>query len=1326
MVGDADLLFLVFAHRAGLIDSDQLVTACAVRAANSAVRASELLLARGWINEEGRALVERLVEEEGNEPAEPTDSPMPPLTEEKSSPPNISGVCATEIGAHSANAETGMGGTLLGELPTERDDEPASALPPTIRGPGVPLHQRTLSAEGPTAAGTRESDDAGFGHPSDQETVEFTPSTSRPTHRRVKPLLTEEERTRERYTLTRLHAKGGIGQVWVARDTTLGREVALKELRPEGSGNPIAWARFLEEARITGQLEHPGIVPVYELKGQAQDQQPFYTMRFIRGRTLSAAAHEFHEKRAEGKAGPLERAVLLNAFVSVCHAVAYAHSRGVIHRDLKGQNVVLGDFGEVMVLDWGLAKLVNAPAASGAQAAEAPTVEPSPDWLQHDATVQGRVLGTPAYMAPEQAEGRIDAIDQRTDVYGLGAILYEVLSDQRPFLGTDTHDLLRRVREEEPEPLHRIDPSVPRALEAICRRAMAKRQEDRYQSAADLGRDVQRWLADEPVIAYREPATVRLRRWARRHRTAVAAAAALLLTATIALAVSSVLVRRERDEARHQRDVANRQRQIADVQRNEARRQREQARRAVDDMYTQVAEQWLEDRLDPLQRSFLEKALAYYDGFTAEDAADPTVRQEHGRAYLRKADVLRKLGRHREADLSYRNAIDRLDELVRSDPETPEHRFHLASAQAHLAASLAARGKSQEAEAFYRKARDLQRELVKQGPAARYALAVAQTEKGLADLHRVTGRTELAETEAQSAIKHLEPLATARRADVAPRQELAASLDVLGLLLRDRNRPRDAEAAYRKARGLLEPLVAEAPTVPPFRDLLAKVYNSLGLLVREHGNADEAETILRAQVTQEERLAADFPDRPDYRRALARSLKNLAMMIRERGQTREAEQIYRRALVLNERLAADFPAVLIYRRDQARCLANLGELLSRGTRRAEAEKLYRQAQAIYEQLIAEAPDVPDHKNALAGTLVNLGVFLADNGRAPDAESTYGQAAERYADLTARFPDNPDYARGQATCLNNMGGVLLAAGKYDAADAAFTRAVGAYQKLLSHGTHAVDDLASLANTLGNQGEVRRRGRLAGGQEVLRQAVEIWARVVREQTDRPDFKRGCAVAWINLGESLDQAGQAAEAEQAFRQSLTLVQNLSGSYPTEPEYKSDLGYELGDLAKVALAGKRPADARPLFDQAIAADRAALAGNAQNVGYRANLQDHLAKQAECLADLGLYGDASRTAQEAIEIDRDRPGKRTELARVFTRCALLARADSAVTKDQQADLESALAECAIALLREALDKRDPAMERIADDAEFDPLRTRESFKALPFALLAKPRPAVE
>jgi hypothetical protein len=367
----------------------------------------------------------------------------------------------------------------------------------------------------------------------------------------------------DRYTLSRLHATGGIGRVWLARDASLGRDVALKELRPERAGSPAVWARFLKEAQVTGQLEHPGIVPIYELGRRPGDQQPFYTMRFVRGRTLAEAAAAYYRRRAGGEAGPLELRELLTALVGVCNAVAYAHSRGVLHRDLKPQNVVLGDYGEVMVLDWGLARVTGEPDDMAA-----PLELPAAGGV--DATVQGQVLGTPAYMAPEQAEGRLDLLGPATDVYGLGAILYEILAGRPPFRGDDTAAVLRLVAHDPPPRPRSVEKGAPAALEAVCLKALAKSPAERYATAKELAAEAERWLADEPVGAYRDPLATRARRWAGRHRTLVSAAAVLLVAGLLGVSAGAILLDRARAETERQRLEAERQRQEAEWARGRA------------------------------------------------------------------------------------------------------------------------------------------------------------------------------------------------------------------------------------------------------------------------------------------------------------------------------------------------------------------------------------------------------------------------------------------------------------------------------------------------------------------------------------------------------------------------------------------------------------------------------------------------------------------------------------------------------------------------------------------------------------------------------------
>lgn len=291
-----------------------------------------------------------------------------------------------------------------------------------------------------------------------------------------------------RYAMDRLYAEGGIGQVWRARDKQLHREVALKTLRPELLKHGRVRSRFLQEAQITGQLEHPGIVPVYELVAAPRSGAPFYSMRFVHGRTLVQASRDYHRARRAGAEEPLGLVSLLSAFVAVCNTVAYAHSRGVIHRDLKGENVLLGDFGEVLVLDWGVAKVLGDTDEDGRMRLEGQCLP-----AEATQTVQGDIVGTPAYMAPEQAEGRLDLIDSRTDIYGLGAILYEILTGQPPFTGSNTVAVLEKLVRDAPTPPRELWPDVPQTLEAACLRALSKAPAERHASATALGLEIQTW-----------------------------------------------------------------------------------------------------------------------------------------------------------------------------------------------------------------------------------------------------------------------------------------------------------------------------------------------------------------------------------------------------------------------------------------------------------------------------------------------------------------------------------------------------------------------------------------------------------------------------------------------------------------------------------------------------------------------------------------------------------------------------------------------------------------------------------------------------------------
>jgi eukaryotic-like serine/threonine-protein kinase len=377
-----------------------------------------------------------------------------------------------------------------------------------------------------------------------------------------------------RFRILRAHAKGGLGQVFVAWDDELHREVALKEIQERYADNADSRARFLIEAEITGRLEHPGIVPVYGL-GCYADGRPFYAMRFIKGGSLKDAIERFHKNTSSSEtndaaANPqtrrrprtdflgLEFRKLLGRFIDVCEAMQYAHDRGVLHRDLKPGNIMLGKYGETLVVDWGLAKSGVRGRETGVGDTERaePTLRPASASGSAE-TMPGLALGTPQFMSPEQAAGQLQYLGPASDVYSLGATLYNLLTGKVPFEATDVGVLLANVQLGEFRPPRELRPEIPPALDAICLKTMALRPADRYPSPIALAEDLEHWLADEAVSAHREPMSARLGRWARRHKTLVSAAAGILLATAIALGVSTVTFEQMHEHAEALRDKAD-------------------------------------------------------------------------------------------------------------------------------------------------------------------------------------------------------------------------------------------------------------------------------------------------------------------------------------------------------------------------------------------------------------------------------------------------------------------------------------------------------------------------------------------------------------------------------------------------------------------------------------------------------------------------------------------------------------------------------------------------------------------------------------------------
>jgi serine/threonine-protein kinase len=655
----------------------------------------------------------------------------------------------------------------------------------------------------------------------------------------------------DRYVLIRIHAKGGIGEVWLARDSHLGREIALKRLQRATTLHPHAQARFLREARVTGQLQHPGIAPVYELSLGAKEQEPFYTMRLIKGRTLTEAAREYHRKRTAGLGNSLDLRELVGAFHSACLVIAYAHSRGVIHRDIKGRNVVLGDYGEVVVLDWGLAKIVGEKEETPCGSAENSSLALSNEFVEGsgDETAEGEILGTPSYMSPEQAMGRPELVNQRTDIYGLGAILYEILTGEPPFRG-EKYKVLRKVLDEQPEPPRHRVAGTSLALEAICLKCLAKEPGDRYASAGQLASDVQRYLADEPVTAFVEPMAVKVRRWIGRHRTLAIASTASLGVATVILSAATIFL-----------GLANKREA---EQHAKAEEYLKLAKSAVDSFVTDFGEdpRMKAHGLERPRQRLLLLAKKFYEIFAREQGQEPTVEAERAKYGLQLAKLTEELGEAREALPLSQQSCSIFEALSRKYPDVQEYRVGFARAQEVLGGNYWVNRQPTEAKRAFDMAATAWEHLSKEYPASsefRYRLAAALNRLG----------------------------------------------KVLGISLRD---VRGAKEALGRSLSICESLAHEHPDKPEYQNEQAEVLLQLGIS-ESLVDFEKSRGMLEAAVILRETLATEHPEVLEYQSTLVATCMSVATTYSNARVSKRVHELYENVRRISERLASEHPDI---------------------------------------------------------------------------------------------------------------------------------------------------------------------------------------------------------------------------------------------------------------------------------------------------------------------------------------------------------------------------------------------------------------------------------
>jgi serine/threonine protein kinase/tetratricopeptide (TPR) repeat protein len=755
----------------------------------------------------------------------------------------------------------------------------------------------------------------------------------------------------QRFRVLRPHARGGLGTVFVALDGELHREVALKQILDHHADDPSSRARFLLEAEITGGLEHPGIVPVYGL-GAHPDGRPYYVMRFIRGQSLKEAIANFHaDDTLRGNPGrrSLGLLKLMRRFLAVCDAIDYAHSRGVLHRDLKPANVVLGKHGETLVVDWGLAKALVRTESD--VASDERILAPSPACGSAE-TLPGSALGTPAYMSPEQAQGDLEHLGPRSDVYGLGGTLYYLLTGRQPFEGDDVGAVLRAVQNGDFPPPRRLDPAIDRALEAVCLKAMSLRPQDRYPTPRAMAEDIEHWMADEPVAAWREPWTRRARRWERRHRAAVMAGISAVL---VALAGTfSVLV----VQARANSDLIRSNNALA------AANDRERARfalamDAVKLFHGEVSEDFLlnEKPFGALRTRLLRGAAGFYsklEGLLAGQTDWPS-RTMLARAYDELAELTAKIGSKPDALAVRRKALAVYRALAAAPGAD-------SRTKADFARSLAAVGWLQH-----------------QTGDTSGALASYEAARAVAGR---TGATSGGDEQLQTAMGLVY-------------QRMASALD-------DSGKPAQALAAYRQSIAIHQKLADAHSSVTLFQGELALSYSGLSGLEQRINKRAEALADGERALAIRQKLAGASPDITTLQSDLAHSHQNIGYLLKLRGKPTEALAAFERAIAIQEKLVKANPNVTYFQLILADSYNKIGWTLETDNP-VEALVAIDRAIAILEKLTEADPSDVRLQSLLAFNLGQAGSLQLKTGRIADAVGAIRQSVAIYERLPTPKP-----------------------------------------------------------------------------------------------------------------------------------------------------------------------------------------------------------------------------------------------------------------------------------------------------------------------------------
>jgi tetratricopeptide (TPR) repeat protein len=1123
-----------------------------------------------------------------------------------------------------------------------------------------------------------------------------------------------------RYTLVEKIGEGGMGEVWVAEQTEpVKRRVALKLIKA-GMDSKAVLQRFEKERQALALMDHPNIAKVLDggmigepgalaTGGSARQPPvayapaspgfglPFFVMELVNGLPLTKFCDD-------AKLAPKER---LELFVPICQAVQHAHQKGIVHRDLKPSNILvtLIDAKPVpKVIDFGVAK-----ATAGKLTDESLS------------THFGAVVGTLEYMSPEQAGYSGQDIDTRADIYSLGVILYELLTGLRPFDAKRLKkaaltEMIRIIQEEEPsKPSTRLStdeslPSMaalrqtePKKLMAMLRgeldwvvmKCLEKRRDRRYETANGLAYDIQRYLADEIVEARPPSVGYRLRKFARKHRAALASLTAIGMLLVAGLSASLWQMFRAiaaEDQANENAQQARQERDAKELALNAEQRARadeikarQQAFAALRSMTDEVVEKKFAQGavLTDDDRAFLraitaqfeafaalkgddavsrgvrahgrlrvgimrsalgefteaekdyDQALSIFEQLTAENPSQTEFRQYFAHSHLSRGNLLHRTGRLAEAEKDFDQALSIQKQLAADFPSQPQFRHYLAYSHNNRGLLLSATGRFKEAEQEYDQALSLRKRLAADFPARPefgQDLATGYNNRGA--LLSTMGRLQEAAQDYDQALSIYQQLAAEFPSRFEFRRELAGSHYNRGLLLRERGQLQEAQKAYDKALSIRKQLAAEFPSQPEFREELATSLGNRGLLLSASGQLQEAEEDYDQAVSICKQLAADFPARPEFRRGLALSHFDRGLLLSGTGRLQEAEQDCDQALSIYSDLAAKFPSRPEFRQELAVTYNGRGILLRDTGRLEQAQNNYDQAVNICKQLAADLPARSEFRHELAKSYINRGILMTDTVRLKEAEKDYDQALGICKQLAADFPARPEFGNELASSYISRGLLLQNTGRFNEAEKDYNLALNSCKQLAAEFPFRREFRQLLASSHNNRGNLLRdMGRPVEAEKDYVQALSIYKQLATDFPSLTEFRHELAKSHNNRGLLLSDTGRRKEAEQDYDQALSIWKQLSARFSSQPDFRQALAKGHTNRGNLLSAAGRLEEAEKDYDRDLNIRKQLATDFPSRLEFRRGLATSYNNRGTRLGANGRSEEAARDFDQALSI---------------------------------------------------------------------------------------------